>query len=114
MVKDVHVVKMHPFQALVEARDQVLAAAVVAVGAGPHVVASLRGDDELVPVGVPVPIHVDAKVPLRLAVGRAVVVREVKVRHAAVKSGLAHALHGFVVVPRTKVMPEPQREQRQL
>ena len=50
-VEDVHVVEAHPRQALVEAGEEVLARAPVAVGAGPHVVARLRGDHQLVPVG---------------------------------------------------------------
>ena len=50
-VEDVDVVEPHPREALVEAREQVLARAPLAVGAGPHVVAGLRRDDQLVPVG---------------------------------------------------------------
>ena len=44
-VEDVDVVEPHPRQALVEAREHVLARAPLAVGAGPHVVAGLGRDD---------------------------------------------------------------------
>ena len=47
-VEDVDVVELHAREALVEAREEVLARAAVAVRAGPHVVAGLRRDDELV------------------------------------------------------------------
>ena len=47
-VEDVHVVQAHAAKALVQARQQVLARAPVPVGPGPHVVAGLGGDDELV------------------------------------------------------------------
>ena len=50
-VEDVDVVEPHALEALVEAREQVLARAPVAVRAGPHVVAGLGRDDELVAVG---------------------------------------------------------------
>ena len=50
-VEDVDVVEAHPREALVEAGQQVLARAPLAVRAGPHVVARLGGDDQLVAVG---------------------------------------------------------------
>ena len=49
-VEDVDVVEAQAPQALVEAREQVLARAPVAVRPGPHVVAGLGGDDQLVAV----------------------------------------------------------------
>ena len=48
-VENVHIVHAHPLQALVEAGQQVLARSPLAIGAGPHVVTGLGGDDELVP-----------------------------------------------------------------
>ena len=85
MVENVHIVHMHPLQALVDTGDQVLAAAVVPVGAGPHIVSRLGGQEQLVPVGMPVRVHVQAEVPLRLPVGRAVIVRQVEVGDAQVE-----------------------------
>ena len=49
-VEDVDVVEAEAREALVEAREQVLARPPLAVRAGPHVVAGLRRDDELVAV----------------------------------------------------------------
>ena len=84
-VEDVDVVQAHPLQALVEAGEQVLAGAADAVGPGPHVVAGLGADDELVAVGLEVGGEVAAEVLLGAAVGRAVVVGEVEVRDADVE-----------------------------
>ena len=53
-IEDVDVVEPHALEALVEAREQVLAAPPLAVGAGPHVVAGLGRDDQLVAVGAEV------------------------------------------------------------
>ena len=49
-VEDVDVLETHAREALVEAREQVLARSPFAVRARPHVVAGLRRDDELVAV----------------------------------------------------------------
>ena len=78
-VEDVDVVELHPREALVEAREEVLARAVVAIRSGPHVVAGLRRDDELVPEGAQVLLDEHAEVLLRRAVRRPVVVRQVEV-----------------------------------
>ena len=113
MIEDVDVVEVHALQALVEAGDQVLAAAVVAVRALPHVVAGLGGDDQLVAVGLPVPQHVHAEVPLRLAVGRAVVVGQVEVGDAVIERRAQDlALHAKRR-DLAEVVPQAQRERGQ-
>jgi len=60
------------------------------VRAGPHVPTSLAGDDELVTVGPEVAPQVLAKIGLGAAVGRAVVVGQVKVRDARIERGAQH------------------------
>ena len=42
MIEHIHIVDVHPFQALVDAGDQVFPAAVVAVRAGPHIIPGFR------------------------------------------------------------------------
>ena len=78
-VEDVDVVEAQPAQALVEAREEVLPRAPLAVRAGPHVVAGLRRDHELVAVRREVGGEQPPERLLRRAVRRAVVVREVEV-----------------------------------
>src|SRR5256884_3546946 len=48
MIEDVDVIDSHATQALVEAREQVLAGAPLAVRARPHEISGLRRDDQLV------------------------------------------------------------------
>ena len=88
-VEDVDVVETEAVEALVEAREEVLPRAAVAVRPRPHVVARLRRDHELVAVRPEVVPHDQAEVLLRRAVGRAVVVREVEVGDAEIE-GAAH------------------------
>ena len=50
-IEDVDVVETHPAEALVEAGQEVLARSADAIGSGPHVVAGLGRDDQLVAIG---------------------------------------------------------------
>ena len=113
VVEDVDIVQMHPLQALIRARNQVLSAAEVAVGAGPHVIARLGRDDELIPVGAPVAVHEDAEVGLGLSVGRTVVVGQIKMGDSRVKGRaqdlLLHAKGRDV----PEIMPQAEGEPRQ-
>ena len=114
-VEDVDVVQAHPLQGLLARGDEVLPRpAALAVGAGPHVVAGLARDDQLVAVGPEVAREGGAEVALGRAVGRAVVVREVEVRHAAVEGpaqGRLLALERHVVA---EVVPEAEGDGRQV
>ncbi len=84
-VEDVDVVQPHSLEALVQAREQVLARAEVAVGTGPHVVAGLGRDHELVAEGREVRAQEGSERLLGRAVGRPVVVGQVEVRDAEVE-----------------------------
>jgi hypothetical protein len=84
-VEDVHVLEPHPLETLVEAREQVLARAPLAVRAGPHVVAGLGRDHELVAERREVLGQQRPEDLLGRAVRRPVVVREVEVRDPAVE-----------------------------
>src|SRR5262245_30816692 len=64
-VEDVDVLETHPREALIEAREEVLARTPLAVRARPHVVARLRRDDELVTEGPEILVHEHAEVLLR-------------------------------------------------
>ena len=112
-VEDVDVVEAHAPQALVEAREQVLARAEVAVGPGPHVVAGLRRDHELVAEGARSVLQQAPERLLRGAVGRAVVVGEVEVRDAEVERA-AHDRAARLERPvGAEVLPQAERDRRQ-
>ena len=114
VVEDVHVVEPHALEALVERGQQVLAAAVVPVGSGPHVVASLGGDEQFVTIGAQVVTQELAHVALRLAIVRAVVVGQVEVRDAVVEGRKGDAGHLLVGRDVAEVVPHAQAHGRQL
>ena len=113
-VEDVDVVETHPPEALIEAREQVLAGAVVAVGAGPHVVAGFRRDHELVAVRTEILFHEPAEVLLGRPVRRPVVVREVEVRDAEIERAADDRAARVERAAVTEVLPEPERDRGQL
>ncbi|MPM24550.1 hypothetical protein SDC9_71033 [bioreactor metagenome] len=108
MVKDIHIRQPHALQALVQAREHVFSAAVVAVGPRPHQITRLSTDDQLVAVLRHLLAEDTPEIRFRGARLGAVVIGEVKVRHSLVERGKAHPLHVFVIVVRAKVMPKPQ------
>ena len=112
-VEDVDVVQPHPGQRLVERGEHVLPrAAALAVGPGPHVVAGLGGDDQLVAVGREVVAQVAAEVLLGPAVRRAVVVGEVEVGDAAVEGAAQDRPLGLLGPVGAEVLPQAQRTAR--
>jgi len=113
-VKDVHIVQPHALQALVQAGQQVFARAATAIRPGPHVVAGLAADDQLVAVGLEVAQQVAAKVALGAAGRRAVVVGQVKVGDAGVKGQAQHVALGLQGCGITEVVPQAQRDGGQL
>jgi hypothetical protein len=113
-VEDVDVLEPHALEALFEARQQVLPRAPLPVGPGPHVVASLRRDDQLVPVGPEVEREHAPEVLLGRTVRRSVVVGEIEVGDPEVEGApddLAARLEGEVVA---EVVPETERQLWQL
>ena len=107
-VEEVDIVELHALERLVERGHEVLARAPVAVGAGPHVVAGLGGDEHFVAVGLEVFLHEPAEGQFGGTVWGAVVVGQVEVGDAVVE-GIAHdfAATGEIVFG-TKVMPHAQ------
>ena len=113
VVEDVDVVDAHPAKALVQARQEVLAGAEVAVRARPHVPTGLGRDDQLVAVVTEIGVEDPTEVGLGAAVRRPVVVGQVEVGDAQVESAAqdgALALERLVVA---EVLPEPERDGRQ-
>ena len=106
-VEDVDVVQAHPPQALIEAREQVLARAPLPVGARPHVVARLRRDDQLVAVAGEVLVEDASEVDLRAAVGRAVVVGEIEVGDAEIERAPHDRAAGRERPVIAEVLPQP-------
>ncbi len=112
-VEDVDVVEAHALQALVEARQQVLARAEIAVRAGPHVVPRLGRDHELVAEGREILLQEHPERLLGGSVGRPVVVREVEVRDAEVERAAHDRTAGLERPVAAEVLPEAERDGRE-
>ena len=108
VVEDVDVIQPQALQALVEAGEQVLARSQVAVGAGPHVPAGLRRNDQLVAQRREVLAEQSPEVRLGAAVGRSVVVGEVEVRHAAIERSANDGSLGIDRAVVAEVLPETE------
>ena len=109
-VEEVDVVQLHAAEALVEAGHEALARAPVAVGAGPHLVARLGRDEQLVAVGAQRVVEDAAERLLGAARRRAVVVGQVEVGHAVVE-GVVHEGAARGVGRRVaEVFPQSERE----
>ena len=113
-VEDVDVVEPHPREALIEAREQVLPRAPLAVRPRPHVVARLRRDDELVAERPQVAREERAERLLGRAVRRPVVVREVEVGDPEVERAPHDGAARLERPVTSEVPPESQRDRRQL
>ena len=113
-VEDVEVVQAGAREALVQAGEEVLARAPLAVRAVPHQVARLGRHQDLVAVRAEVGGVVPAEVRLGRAGRRAVVVGQVEVRHAEVERPAQHRALDVerLVVP--EVVPQAERHGGQL
>ncbi len=113
VVEHVHIVEPQPRERLVEARQQVLAAAAGPIGAFPHLEPGLGGDHELVAVRVQVPAQDLPEVAFRRAWFGAVVVGQVEIGDAVVKGGEHHLLHLAHRRQVAEIVPQAERHLRQ-
>lgn len=81
----------------------------VAVWAGPHVVACLCGDYDLVAVAAEAVAHDAAEILLGRAVDGAVVVGQIEVRDTAVEGREGGAAVDGIVVDAAEVVPQAER-----
>src|SRR5260370_6647440 len=113
-VEDVHVLKPEPAQALIKARQQVLARASIAVGARPHAPARLGRDDELIPVWAEVAGQQLPECRLRCAIGRPVVVREVEVGDPEIEGPAQYGARVLEGAGGAELLPEAEGDRGQL
>ena len=114
-IEDVDIVEPHALQALVEAGEQIFAAAPFAIGARPHVVAGLGRDDQLVAIAREIGRAGLAESLLGRAGRRAVIVGEIEMGDAEIEGRAAHR-RACVSKRRVaaEIVPEPERDRRQL
>ena len=113
-VENVDVVQAHAGKGLIDRGNQVLARTTIAIRPGPHVIAGLARDDQLIAVGLPVRGKVLTKVGLGRAVGRAVVIREIEVGDTVIEGGTEHVALGDAVIGVSEVVPQAERDAGQL
>ena len=113
VIEDVDIRQAHAAQALVQAGQQILARAEVAVRAGPHAVAGLGGDDELVAVCRQVHLQRAAKGLFRGTFGRPVVIRQIEMGDSQVKGAAQDGAAVFERIDAAEVVPQAERNRRQ-
>ncbi len=106
-VEDVHVVKTHALQALIQRSDEVLLRRPDAVRSGPHIPARLGRDDEFIAVLPEVLPQDFAEVLLRRSVGRSVVIGEIEVGHATVEGTTHYGAARLEDIGTAEVLPQP-------
>src|SRR5438874_8572514 len=109
-VKDVDVIKSHPAKALIEAGQQIFSGAPDAVRPGPHVVAGLAGDHQLVAVPGQIRLQNASEVFFGGAVRRAIVVRQVEMSDAQVEGAADYRALRLERAVMTEVLPEAKRD----
>ena len=112
-IEDVDIVEPHALEALVEAGEQIFAAAPFAVRPGPHAVAGLGGDHQLVAQAVEIGAQDLAEQRLGGAGRRAVIVGEIEMRDAEVEGRAADLARGRRRLVLAEIVPEPERDRRQ-
>src|ERR1019366_9379433 len=112
-IEDVDVFQAHAAKALIEAGEQILARSPVAVRAGPHIVAGLGGNDQLIAVGSEILAEEAAEILFGGAVGRAVIVGEVEVGDAEREGAAEHGAGVLEAVDAAEVVPETKGNGRQ-
>ncbi|MNW64959.1 hypothetical protein D3C74_432910 [compost metagenome] len=105
MIVNIHIVQPHPFQALVEAGNEVFLRTPFAIRAWPHVVAGFAGDDQLVAVSGEIFSQNLSKGFLGGPGRRTVVVGQIEVGNPQVKGPSDHGAAVLKHIIAAKVMP---------
>ena len=114
VVENVHVIQIHPFQTLVQTGEQILAAAPVSVGTGPHIISGLGADEKLVPVRSQILFQNPAEIAFRAAGRRTVIIGQIKMGDALVKSREQKLFHIIKIARISEIVPQAQRDGRKL
>ncbi|MNK50277.1 hypothetical protein D3C87_691520 [compost metagenome] len=113
-IKNIHIVKPHPFQALIKTRYQIFAGTPLAIWTWPHVVTCFRGNNQLIPVGSQILLQNLPKKLFRRSWRRAVIISQIKMSYTQIKSSTDHFASVLELVDAAKIMPKTQRNRRKL
>ena len=109
-VEKVYVVEMHAAQRLVERCHEILARTPFAVRSGPHVVASLGGNEEFVAIRTEGVVHESSERLLGGTINGTVVVGEIEVRDTVVEGKAGDVAAALVGVYAAEIMPETETD----
>src|SRR5271166_6446553 len=109
-VENVHVVKLHALEALVQASKKIFARAPVAIRPRPHIPAGLGANDEFVAVGGELAMKDAAEILLSGNGRRTVVVCKVEVGDAEVEGTPEHGLTILKGIHVAKIVPKAERD----
>ncbi|MNZ68634.1 hypothetical protein D3C78_869040 [compost metagenome] len=112
-IEDIDVIQTHALQALVAGGDYVFAAAPFAIGAGPHVVTGLGGDDHLVAITSEIRLQDFTEGGFGAAGRRAVIIGEIEMGDAEIEGAAADGLFRLVRCVVAEIVPEAERNRRQ-
>ena len=113
-IEYVNILQPHSSQALVEAGNEVFSRSPFSVRSGPHQVARLRRDDQLVAVRSKVLPEDLAEVFFGGSGRRAVIVRQIEMGDAEVECMSEHRPRIFKRVDSAEIVPESKSDRRQL
>ena len=108
-IKNVDVVEVHALEALVETGEKIFAGTPIAIRTGPHVPASLGGDNEFIAMSGKVAVEDAAEIFFGGARRRTVIVGEVEVGDAEVESATKHSLDVAEGVDSAEIVPKAKR-----
>ncbi len=112
-VENVDVVEAHAAQRLVEGGEEIFAGAPIAVGAGPHGVASFGGDDQFVAVRGEIEAEEFPEIFLGGTGRRAVVVGEIEMGDAEIEGAPDDGAAGGEHIDVAEIVPEPEGDERE-
>ncbi len=109
-IEQIDIVNLHAPQRLVERRDEVLAAAPLAVRAFPHAVTGFGRDKKLVAEGAEILVHEPSHGLLRRTRRHAVVIGEIEMGDTVVEGITGDGAAALIRGVGTEVMPETQTD----
>ena len=107
-VEDIDILKSHPIQRLIERGEEIFPGAPVTIGAGPHGVAGLGGDDQFISIGLEIGCEHLAEVALSGARWRSVVIGQIEMGHPEIEgpqNDIPCRLEGVDI---SEIMPKPK------
>ena len=106
MIKNVHILKTHSFQALIQTRQHIFSASPVPIRTIPHQISCLRADDQFISVRSHLFFQNTSKMYLCASRLRPVIVRHIKMGDSMIKCRKTHPFHILKISSVPEIMPQ--------